>query len=310
MKIERLSSDNLYHFKSDLTVLKAILSNGFRHNLWQESIPYEKTEQQNYIVCFCDIKIQDAIFHRQVYGDNAIVLTKSWAIKNGVSPVRYIHSKSPGLSDDYVRNKKILREVRIKTEDHPDTLVQDYSLFSILIDKNRLTSENLEKQIKQDSTIFDELEQLESEYKDLFEKLKTSGGDVILVKYFRSLVNRVLELHNELEHRDAFMRAYSQDFTHPSSGVSIKEKILYDEKEWRSIRFAKDEDYFKSLISKFLPDSYNLRFGDDDVLAILFTDFKSLEETKEYLRKNQTLLDYDKTESKLSLIDNYKESIN
>lgn len=307
MKIERLSSDNLYHFKSNLTVLKSILSNGFRHNLWQESIPYQKIEQQNFIVCFCDIKIQDASFHRQVYGDNAIVLTKDWGIKNGVSPVRYIHSKSPGLSDDYMRNKKVLREIRLKTEDHPDTLVQDYSLFSILVDKKRLTSKNIENQIESDPTLLDELEKLETEYQGLFEELKASGKDTILAKYFRSIISRLLELHNELEQRDAFMRVYSQDFTHPTSGVSIKDKILYDEKEWRSIRFANEGDYSKSMTSKFLPDTYNLRFGDDDVLAILFTDTNALEETKEYLKTNKTLLDYNKTESKLSLIDNYTE---
>ena len=103
------------------------------------------------------------------------------------------------------------------------------------------------------------------------------------------------------------MRVYSQDFTHPASGVSIKDKILYDEKEWRSIRFANDKDYSLSMSSKFLPDSYNLRFEDDDILAVLVTDVNSLNETKEYLRNNKTLLDYHKTESKLSLIDNYKE---
>jgi hypothetical protein len=37
--VDRLSSDSLYHFKKDVSILEAILEKGFRHNLLQEEIP-------------------------------------------------------------------------------------------------------------------------------------------------------------------------------------------------------------------------------------------------------------------------------
>jgi hypothetical protein len=307
MAKDRLSSDNLYHFKSNISVLKSILTHGFRHSLWSETIPYKKSEQNNFIVCFCDIRIEDTNYHRQTYGDNAIVLTKDWGKRNGVSPVRYIHAYSPGILPNYIKSKNLFREVRKNAEDHYDTVLMDYSIFSVLIDLKKLHHDSLQVDINSNPGLLSEMNALEIEFHQLFEALKPMGQDKALTKYFRSLTNRIVELHNELERRDAFMRVYSEDFTHPTTGTTIKNKILYDEKEWRSIKFAENADYSEATKNKFLPPNYNLLFGDNDVLAILLKDEATVNDVKDYIVNNKTLLETTKTISKLKVIDDYKE---
>lgn len=307
MTKDRLSSDNLYHFKSNIGVLKSILNYGFRHSLWSETMPYRQSEQNNFMVCFCDIRIEDANYHRQTYGDNAIVLTKEWGIRNGISPVRYIHENSPGILQNYLKSKNRFREIRANAGDHHDTVVMDYSIFSILIDLNNLHYDSLQEDINSNPLLLNEMHTLENEFLLLFDSLKPLDQDTVLTKYFRSLTNRIIELHNELERRDAFMRVYSEDFTHPSTGRTIKDKILYDEKEWRSIKFADRADYAEATKNKFLPPTYNLVFEDNDVLAILLKDESTLNEVKDYILNNKTLLDSAKTIGKLKKIDEYKE---
>lgn len=103
------------------------------------------------------------------------------------------------------------------------------------------------------------------------------------------------------------MRAYKEDFTHPSTKVTTKDKILYDEREWRSVKYAERADYLDAAKNKFLPLKYNLTFSDSDVVAILLKDQATLELIKYYLSNNKTLLDPTKTIPKLFIIDDYKE---
>jgi hypothetical protein len=307
MTKERLSSDNLYHFKSNIDVLNSILTYGFRHSMWSETIPYKKSEQHNFMVCFCDIRIEDANYHRQCYGDNAIVLTKEWGKKNGISPVRYIHENSPGILPNYIISKNRFREIRQKAVDHPDTVVMDYSIFSILLDLKKLHYDSLDEDVRNNNSLLQEMGVLEDEFIKLFDDLKPFGQDKILAKYFRSLINRLLDLHNELERRDSYMRVYSEDFRHPATLKTIKNKILYDEKEWRSIKYADRADYDEAVANKFLQPKYNLTFDDNDVLAILLKDKETLDNVQDYLTTNKTLLDNTKSINKLALIDNFKE---
>ena len=307
MTKDRLSSDNLYHFKSNVDVLNSILTYGFRHSMWSETIPYKKSEQHNFMVCFCDIRIEDANYHRQCYGDNAIVLTKEWGKQNGISPVRYIHEHSHGISQNYIRSKNLFRTVRQRADDHADTVFFDYSVFSVLSDLGKFNYDSIDEDIKNNPNLLNEMQALENELHEVFEALKPLNKDKIFAKFSRSFYNRLVELHNELEKRDSFMRVYSENFTHPSTNVTIKDKILYDEKEWRSIKYADKADYTEAVNNKFLQPKYNLTFGDNDVLAILLKDQSTLNLVQEYLTKNKTLLDSTLTIDKLSVIDNYKE---
>jgi hypothetical protein len=307
MMKDRLSSDNLYHFKSDIGVLNAILTHGFRHTLWPENIPYKNSRQLNFMSCFCDIRIEDSKYHQSVYGDNAIVLTKEWGLKNGVNPVRYVTENSPGLSQEYMGTKNRYRTIRKISNDNIDTLIMQYSTFAVLKDENKLTYDSAEEEFVQNSNITNEIDNLEAEFVALFDQLKGTSHGKSLIKFMRSLANRVGDLHNELEKRDSLMRAYMEDFTHPATNKTIKNKVLYDEREWRSIRYPDFNDNVKANSDKFLPENYNLLFGDDDILAILLKDQASLDIVKNYITNNKTLLDSTKAVNKLSLIDSFTE---
>jgi len=234
-------------------------------------------------------------------------LTKEWGKKNGISPVRYIHEYSPGILPNYIKSKNRFREIRQKAQDHPDTVVMDYSIFSILLDLNKLHYDSLDEDVKNNNNLLIEMDTLEKEFLKIFEDTKSVNQDKTITKYFRSLINRIKDLHNELERRDSFMRIYSEDFTHPATGKTFYDKILYDEKEWRSIKFAERIDYIEAVNNKCLQPKYNLAFSDSDVLAILLKDKTTLDDVWDYIQKNKTLLDTTVTESKLSIIDEYKE---
>ena len=79
-----------------------------------------------------------------------------------------------------------------------------------------------------------------------------------------------------LERRDSFMRAYTEDFASPATGQVIKDKVLYDEREWRSIKFIglsetlQDPQLLEQSVSQgFLPPRFNLTFEDSDIVAVL-----------------------------------------
>jgi hypothetical protein len=55
MDLEILSSNYLYHYKKDVSVIKLILKKGFRYNIWEENAIFRESKQLNFMVCFCDI---------------------------------------------------------------------------------------------------------------------------------------------------------------------------------------------------------------------------------------------------------------
>jgi hypothetical protein len=109
MKTEiSLSSNTLFHFTNKAENLINILNSGFSprfcleqfgssHLLtgktrneyddsnWEEAIP---------ITCFCDLPISHISSHLEFYGSYGIGLSKNWGIKNGLTPLTYIHENS------------------------------------------------------------------------------------------------------------------------------------------------------------------------------------------------------------------------
>jgi hypothetical protein len=107
-----LSSSSLFHFTKALDNLIGILSSGFRFSTVREPYPQmgwgdspltslgiQRTFIDNNVVCFCDIPLTQTLNHREQYRSYAIGLSKKWAIQNHVTPVRYVHSNSPGIVD-------------------------------------------------------------------------------------------------------------------------------------------------------------------------------------------------------------------
>ena len=126
---------------------------------------------------------------------------------------------------------------------------------------------------------------------------------------------RINELHNELSLRDIFMRQYSEDFKCPKNNKLIKNKIIYDESEWRAVkRFTLNtdssestfKDIFDNLHKGYLPKNYNLKFTNKDIYAILIESNKDKEIILDYL-DDKSVIKPELIEDKIELIDKYQE---
>jgi len=314
--MDRLSSDFLSHYKRDIEIVKLILENGFQHRMWDEKVIFRDSVQQNFIVCFCDILAAQADYHKQCYGDIAIVMTKDWGIKNNISPVRYVHNSSVGQFPDYIKTKNINREIRtnnVQTNQHLQYAIE-YLCMALAKDSGQMTQPSIAQSANENPNWNKFITDFDNEFDSLEHELKQTGQDKILYKYFHSLGNRLLELHNELEKRDGFVRVYKDDFTSPATGTIIKDKILYDEREWRSVKFFGDQGFQKNpkefeeaLTNKFMPVRFNLTFTSNDFIAILVNDQKQIDELRHFIKNNKTLIDSTTDLHKIKLYADFKE---
>ena len=306
MKEYRLSSDNLYHFKKDFWILKSIIKDGFQYRLWEEDLPYYKDAQQyNYMSCFCDIKINETTFHRNIYGQNALVLSKDWGMKNGITPVRYIHENSVGIDFDYIQTKSIFRELRKGNNDDMLGLFSEILIFSYLKDQDKITHDSIDTTIKNNPNLRIDITNIQNELNSkLFEGLSEEQSK-IFQKYFFTLINRFNELHNQLEKRDSLIRAYNGPFIHSGNGVDIKNKVFYDEREWRAVKHPLKDEIDESFENKHLPIEKNLKFSDEDLIAILVENETNKQELIDYLESSDLLISKQKTLNKIFLINDY-----
>ena len=94
---QNLSSETLFHLTWKFDNLKSILTNGFQAGYIYEKLPgtgrrlayFTKT------ICFCDIPLGVIKEHINWYGEYGIGINRPKARENGLSPVLYLHSKSP-----------------------------------------------------------------------------------------------------------------------------------------------------------------------------------------------------------------------
>jgi abortive phage resistance protein AbiGi (putative antitoxin) len=109
-----ISANTLFHFTSSLENLASILQNDFYPKYciedWSaishgsEIIPSEIALP---LICFCDIPLSSIQEHSKQYGEYAIGMSKNWGIRNGLSPVLYIHSTSDSSKLMFRIRKKI-----------------------------------------------------------------------------------------------------------------------------------------------------------------------------------------------------------
>jgi hypothetical protein len=284
--------------------------------MWDEKVIFRDSVQQNFIVCFCDILADQAEYHRKCYGDIAIVMTKEWGIENNISPVRYVHNSSVGQFPEYIKTKNINREIRtlnVQTNEHHQYAIE-YLCMALAKDSGQMKHPSI-AQSAHDNPNWDKfLEEFDVEFGEIETELKKTGKDKILYKYFHSIGNRLLELHNELEKRDALMRVYQDDFTSPATGITIKDKVLYDEREWRSVKYFGDQDFqknpdefSKALTDKFMPSRFNLTFESKDIVALLVSHNKEIDELTDFVKSNKTFFDPAKDLNKIMLFTDFKE---
>ena len=296
MKDNRLSSNYLYHFKKDFHILKLILKNGFRYSMWEEKLPYKNISQQNFVVCFCDIKFEDSKAHRECYGNNSIVLTKDWGIKNSITPVSYIHHNSKAISSDYIKHKNAYRTARNEAKTHNDIL-QMYLIYSILFDKENISEDRLEEALTNNPALLNSIKEIEDSYCDYYDNLKEKGLQKLFAEYLIALFQKIMELHHELEQRDSLLRIYKDNFKCPTSTSSVVNKVLYDEREWRAIKYLAEKNieddakvYDEAVRNKCLPEKFNLKFSDKDVKWLIVETDANKNELIEFIEKENCLV--------------------
>ena len=296
---ERLSSDNLYHFTREFETIKLILQNGFRYSLINEYrphsiIPGTQLIQQNYIVCFCDIKPEENQYHKSCYGNFSIGLNKTWGIKKGIEPVQYIHENSFFTNPKSVSMRNEARGLFQKSQklNTYDLLAKELIYWSFWRDDHNV----IEKKIKED-------------YDEIIEALKESKKDKILNDFILKIEIRLEEVYEYIEKIDPYKRNYMEDFICPTSNKNIPNKILYDEREWRScITNFSDKDIVKEKIQNnivmkgYLSEKHNLRFTDKDLIEIKLDNQKSKDLLYKFLRENKTNLEINLTMDKVNLM--------
>lgn len=316
----RLSSDNLYHFTKDPETIVKIINFGFRYSLCFESIPYRSLSRNLFNISFCDIKFEESETHRKCYGNNSIVLKKEWGISNGVSPVRYVHSNSPGISESYILmrgNYHFLRGLAMKYKKNFEFPLL-YLFTSIMEIDKKLNSADVENEIKKNFKEFKlEYNKLDKEFAQFYDglKLKSPKEAILFTKYIESLIYKITELHNELIKRDNFTRIYEEKFKCPLQ-KNEENKVLYDEREWRAI-YIKEIDENESdqsipivdsyLKQGFLPEEYNLQFCESDVVAIIVSDIKAKNIVLENIKDENCLLSRRFIEERIYSIEEFKE---
>lgn len=300
----QLHSNHLYHFKRDINILNLILQNGFQHRSWPETIPFFGLTQNNFMVCFTDLRISDSLYHRECYGKNALVMTKTWARRNKISPVRYIHKDSVGMSEEYMHLKTLFRNA-IKHKDSNHKLVSYLGTTEMYLD-DKLPQGDITLANTWGEDLIDEFESICKETEAII-----SSSDKIYHSFFTMFI-MIKRLHDELELRDAYLRSYVEDFTCPASGEKQNGKVLYDEREWRSIIFPNNTDLERnkeiseSIEKGFLPQQYNLKFSDDDVIAILVENEDQKSEVMNIINNNQTMLSSEASK-KIYLYEDYNQ---
>lgn len=306
-----LSSPHLYHFTQELNTLKLILENGFRFSLLPEKLITEFNEQLLFGISFCDIPFHNSQAHRNCYGNYAIGLSKSWGIQNKITPVRYIHKTSPGISDDYLQLKTYSNKIKILSSKEKTS----YPVLYLIMLKTLFDESTRKLNYSSD---FNEFKNHHNEFTKFYEVLK--GQNIQLAKLFTEYVSlfqyRITELENELTLRNAIMRNYEEDFTCPVTRAVVKSKRLYDEREWRAFKpIETTEESLKERIAetttylgnRYLPEEYNLKFTADDIVSIIV----SSGEDNEYLYKNlskDSLIKYSDIKDKIYLLEDYNET--
>jgi len=96
---QNLSSNSLFHFVNKMEYLLDILRNGFQARYCYEKFPKLNIPIAIPMKCFCDIPLGQIKYHISKYKGYGIGVSKSFARKNGITPVIYVHNNSKTLID-------------------------------------------------------------------------------------------------------------------------------------------------------------------------------------------------------------------
>ncbi|MFA5404768.1 MAG: abortive infection system antitoxin AbiGi family protein [Ignavibacteria bacterium] len=126
-----LSSDSLFYFTSKIEYLIDILRNGFQARYNYETIPNINLPLAIPMKCFCDIPLGLSKKHISTYGDFGIGISKEFAMKNGITPLIYVHKDSDTLV-------KYINEILNSTDnDNSESIIAYFKKYEEYETKNK-----------------------------------------------------------------------------------------------------------------------------------------------------------------------------
>lgn len=221
LKRMNISSKSLFHFTPKFEYLQGIIENGFQFRECREALPlfgyknciFDQLGVVQHIhlpliVCFCDLPLGSSNEHRKQYGKYAIAMSKEWGMKNGVTPIRYVHAHSPDFTSD---TYNIILDMPAHLRQYKDDLFQ---LFSKVLTDN---GDN-------EAPTQEDLDSLPLEIKNLM--------NFVNMEYQRLLMHwhRVMQ----------YVRAYEGDWIDRTTQQKTH-RVFYDEREWRAASYAEGD---------------------------------------------------------------------
>lgn len=222
-----ISANTLFHFTPKFEFLKSILQHGVyvRYSLEDYGSLEVETEAKRIgipMACFCDIPLSQIADHVETYGEYSVGFSKSWGMKNGISPVIYTYS------DSYTS--------------------QVVKLISVHLNKVFDIGQNYKPSEPDDITTA-----LVDLFSELFNAKKPARlNEKIQDKVLELISPELLHIDGKLSHLVRYMKPYQGHGF--SNGNEISQKVFYNEREWRYVpsksKVLNENVAFKDSISE------------------------------------------------------------
>ncbi len=226
-----ISTQSLYHYTT-FEKLLGIIDNGFKYNNFEEDLPFtmpkgsffSKFNETNLIryyqhiasVCFCDLPLDRTDDHKNQYGQYCIGMSKEWAMKNGITPVRYIHKNFPDIQNEIYR---MLTQYLPLYEEHNFNMIDFFAAFLKDTDSDF------------DYSLYQKwLDECPADAKKILARINLYFFDVIQLSLYSM----------------GFLRLYKGTWKDRVSQQDT-ERVFYNEREWRALK-PHDNGFFRKVL--------------------------------------------------------------
>lgn len=272
-----LSTKNIFHY-TNKAALFGILSDGFRFGNVNENLPIIDPESDDPLlaipqiirhafkwraICFCDIPLDHVADHRNQYGDYSIGLSKDWAIFKRITPVRYVHYYTPYNMKLFDQATNLLRHSR-----------QYGGLIPFIV--------HVKKTYGQITDDFD----IETAFRELPEPIH---------HILAELESNLIETWKMLYMSGGYLRSYKDDWKDRTEPHDTKERVFYDEKEWRAVSFEQQPA--------------NLTFKWNDISHFIVPKFSEIDPLVEHIVSLKATLEINDLHTVKQIIHTYEDDL-
>lgn len=154
-----VSSNSLFHYTGCFENLKGIIRDGIKPKYCLEEFPFFNNTNDKLeefiselafpISCFCDIPVELSNYHRRVYGDYAIALSKDWGRKHFITPVWYYTNEfAENFMKPMIRNSFKIQSFIDKRSKQYNSNELEFSYENQVYDGDLERSKELMKQLR------------------------------------------------------------------------------------------------------------------------------------------------------------------